>query len=146
MAKIDRPAIDAIFSEKYRKGAILRFYMRCDDPKLSHKYKYGIVLNKDCQAPDALLAITTSRFEKFESGYGESDILRIEPSAYPCFECGTIINLREIRVETVEALKQLGVDQKLTFEGNLDSSDMTEIETKVQGSMLIETKYKIRIA
>ena len=146
MVKIDRAAIDLVFQQKYRKGAILRFYMKGDDPDRPYRYKFGIVLNKQCDEGEALLAITTSNTDRYKSGYFEDDIVRVPASSYACFDAPTtVINLREIRSESLDQLKALYSNQQLSFEGNLDEPDITEIETKIEASVLIEVQTKKRI-
>jgi hypothetical protein len=145
MGKIDRAPIDLVFKEKYCKGAILRFYMKCDDPNRPFRYKFGIVLNKQSSEAEALLAITTTNAARYSSGYFENDIVRISVGSYACFDEPTVVSLREIRTEPVEDLKNLYSNRQLSFEGNLDAADLTEVETKIQASVLIETRTKSRI-
>jgi hypothetical protein len=146
MPKVGGELIDLYFQQHYKRGAILRFYMECDDPEVDFKYKFGILLNLDVTEPDALLAITTSNLKPFASGFLENDIVRIPGGQYPCFsKKETIINLREIRTEPVTKLRTLCQQKQMTFEGDLDPSDMIEVDVKLGASRLIEKYLKKRI-
>lgn len=145
MYNVPLPLVDLLFQGKYRRGAIIRFNMACDDPARDFRYKFGVVLNKDTSEPDALLAITTSNVAAFDGGYFENDILRIQPGEYACFDKPTILNLREVRSEKVADLKRLCQDKQLTFEGDMTPDDLALIEQKIIHSKLIEGKYKKRI-
>jgi len=133
------------FSQHYKRGAILKFNMECDDPNQEMRYKFGIVLNKNIEEDEALLAITTSKHKHFETGRFEDDILRIGVGEYPCFDKPTIINLRVIRPEPVAHLKALCTSRQLTFHGELTQVDLTVIEQKIIHSKIIEGRYKKRI-
>jgi len=146
MPKVGGELIDLYFQQRYKRGAILRFYMECDDPEVDFKYKFGILLNLDVTEPDALLAITTSNLKPFASGFLENDIVRIPGGRYPWFpKKETIINLREIRTEPVTKLRTLCQQKQMTFEGDLDPSDMIEVDVKLGTSRLIEKHLKKRI-
>ena len=137
---------DLYFQQHYKRAAILRFYMECDDPKVDFKYKFGILLNLDVTETDALLAITTSNLKPFASGFLENDIVRIPGGKYPCFpKEETIINLREIRIEPVTKLRSLCEQKQMTFEGVLDASDMIDVNGRLAASRLIEKYLKKRI-
>jgi hypothetical protein len=137
--------VDLYFQQHYKRGAILRFYMECDDPGVDFKYKFGILLNLNTTESDALLGITTSNLKPFASGFLESDIVRISGGKYSCFPRDTIINLREVRVEPVTKLRFLCEQKQMSFEGALDGSDMIEVDEKVAVSRLIEKHLKKRI-
>ena len=107
MPKLGGELIDLYFRQHYKRGAILRFYMECDDPEVDFKYKFGILLNLNTTESDALLGITTSNLKPFASGFLENDIVRISGGKYPCFPRDTIINLREVRIEPVTKLRSL---------------------------------------
>lgn len=133
------------FQQHYKRGAIIRFNMECDDPRRDMRNKFGVVLNKNTSEDEVLLAITTSNQAPFASGYLENDILRIDAGAYACFDKPTILNLREIRPEPVEHLKELCRSGQLTFHGEMSESDLPVVLQKVANSKLIEGKYKKRI-
>ena len=145
MHSIPLPLVDLLFQGKYRRGAILRFNMECDDPARDFRHKFGVVLNKDTAESDALLAITTTNLAAFASGRFENDILRIDPGAYACFDKPTILSLREVRPEGVADLKNLCQQRQLTFEGDLTPDDFELVRQKIIHSRLIEGKYKKRI-
>jgi hypothetical protein len=145
MPKFPPQAIDLLFQGKYKRGAIIRFQMECDDPNREFRYKFGVVLNKDTSEPEALLAITTTNLAPFAGRSFEDDILRIDPGTYGCFDKPTILSLREIRAENVADLKGLCQDGQLTFEGDVTPDDLALIEQIVIRSRLIEGKYKKRI-
>ena len=145
MPKYPAAVVDLLFQGKYKRGAIIRFYMECDDPKRDFRYKFGVVLNKDTSEDESLLAITTTNLKPYASGHFENDILRIDPGAYACFDQPTILSLREIRPENVADLKALGQEGQLTFEGDMTADDLALIEQKIIHSRLIEGKYKKRI-
>ncbi len=84
MPKLGGELIDLYFRQHYKRGAILRFYMECDDPEVDFKYKFGILLNLNTTESDALLGITTSNLKPFASGFLENDIVRISGGKYPC--------------------------------------------------------------
>jgi hypothetical protein len=136
---------DLHFSQHYRRGAILRFNMQCDDPERDMRQKFGVVLNNNISEAEALLAITTSKLATFESGHFENDILRIEVGVYPCFDQPTVLNLRVIRPESVANLKTLCGSRQLTFHGEMTTDDLALIEQIVIRSRLIEGNYKKRI-
>jgi hypothetical protein len=136
---------DLYFTQHYKRGAILKFNMECDDPNRDMRYKFGIVLNKNIEEDEALLAITTTNHKYFDTGRLEDDILRINVGEYPCFDKATIISLREIRPEPVADLKTLCTSNQLTFHGVLTEADLTVIEQKIIHSKVIEGKYKKRI-
>ncbi len=136
---------DWYFQERYKRAAILRFYMECDDPGVDFKYKFGILLNLNITEPEALLAITTSNLKPYASGFLENDIVRIPGGKYPCFPKETIISLREIRIELVSKLRTLCEQKQMTFEGILDASDMIDVDAKLAASRLIEKYLKRRI-
>jgi len=146
MPKLGGELIDLYFRQHYKRGAILRFYMECDDPEVDFKYKFGILLNLNTIESDALLGITTSNLKPFASGFLENDIVRISGGKYPCFPRDTIINLREVRIEPVTKLRSLCEQKQMTFEGALDASDMIEVDAKLAASRLIERHLKKRIA
>src|SRR5882762_3841018 len=145
MPKFPPQAIDLLFQGKYKRGAIIRFYMECDDPERDFRYKFGVVLNKDTSEAEILLAITTTKLGPYAGGHFENDILRIDPGAYGCFNQPTILSLREIRLENVADLKRLCQDGQLTFEGDMTADDLALLEQKVIRSRLIDGKYKKRI-
>lgn len=145
MPKFPLQAIDLLFQGKYKRGAIIRFQMECDDPNREFRYKFGVVLNKDASEPEALLAITTTNLAPFASHRFEDDILRIDPGTYGCFDKPTILSLREVRPENVADLKSLCQDGQLTFEGDVTPDDLALIKQIVIRSRLIEGKYKKRI-
>ncbi len=133
------------FNQRYKPGSILKFNMECDDPNRDTRYKFGIVLNKNTEEDEALLAITTTNHKFFDTGRFEDDILRIGVGEYPCFDKPTIISLREIRSEPVARLKTLCISKQLTFHGELTEVDLTVIKEKIIHSKVIEGKYKKRI-
>lgn len=137
--------IDWYFQQHYKRASTLRFYMECDDPAVDFKYKFAILLNLDTTEPDALLALTTSNLKPYASGFLENDIVRIPGGKYPCFPKETIISLREIRIEPVIKLRTLCEQKQMTFEGVLDATDMTEVDSKLAASRLIEKHLKKRI-
>ena len=136
---------DLYFQQHYKRGAILRFNMDCDDPGRDKRYKFGVVLNKDTAEDEALLALATTKLERFQGGRFEDDILRIEPGVYPCFDRPTVLSLREIRPEPVANLKALCTSGQLTFHGEITRDDLALIEQKVIHSRLIEGRHKKRI-
>jgi hypothetical protein len=137
--------IDLLFQGKFKRGAIIRFNMECDDPARDFRFKFGVILNKNITEDDALLAITTSNLQPFASGYLEGDILRIDVGSYPCFDKPTILSLREVKPKSVAELKILCQNKQMTFEGDLLAEDMAQVEQKILHSKLIEGKYKKRI-
>jgi hypothetical protein len=136
---------DLHFSRHYKRGAILRFNMECDDPERDMRHKFGVVLNNNISEAEALLAITTSKLATFQSGHFENDILRIEPGLYACFDQPTVLNLRIIRPEPVANLRTLCGLRQLTFHGEMSADDLALIEQIVIRSRLIEGIYKKRI-
>jgi hypothetical protein len=143
--RIDPAVIDSYFANKLKRGAVLRFLMQCDDPQRDERYKFGIYLNVDPYEPDAFLALTTSKTEKYDSGRFENDIVRLPEGVYPCFDRPTIVVLREIRIEPVSLLKEQVGQQCMTFEIHFDEAAMTEIDAKIRNSRLIEGRMKRRI-
>jgi len=135
---------DRYFAEHFRRGAIMRFIMECDDPNVETKYKYGVVLNLDKGDDEVLLAITTSQLEAYEGGRFEDEILRIPVGTYDCFTKETVLSLRAIRPEPTARLKELANSGQLTFYGNVSSDDLSLIEQKLIRSRVIERKYKKR--
>jgi hypothetical protein len=133
------------FAQHYKRGAILRFNMECDDPERPMRYKFGVVLNNNPSEDEALLTISTSKLTSFASAFIEKDILRIEAGAYPCFDQPTVLSLREIRPESVAHLKTLCMSGQLTFHGEMSTDDLALIEQIVIQSRLIEGNYKKRI-
>lgn len=136
---------DLYFNQQYKRGAILRFNMQCDDPNRDTRYKFGVVLNKNTGEDEALLAITTTNQGPFASGRSEDDILRIDVGTYPCFDRPTILNLREIRPEPIVDLRALCSSGQLTFHGAMTPGDLEVVDQKIIRSRLIEGKYKKRI-
>src|SRR5258707_13919659 len=138
MPKLGGELIDLYFRQHYKRGAILRFYMECDDPEVHFKYKFGILLNHNTTESDALLGNTTSNLKPFASGFLENDIDRISGGKYPCFPRDTIINLREDRIEPVTNLRSLFEQNQTTFQVALYASDIIEDDSKLAASRLIE--------
>jgi hypothetical protein len=145
MIRIDQSLVDTAFKAKYLRAAIIRFLMRGDDPKRPFRNKFGIVLNRNLEDSDAILAITTTNLERYASGYFENDIVRINAGTYGCFDEPTIVNLRELRLERIADLKSLYATGRMTFEGAIGDADMTEIFGKIQHSVLIEFNLKKRV-
>lgn len=145
MPRIDPKIVEEYFSAHYSRGVILRFLMDCDDPNVTRKPKFAILLNKDSSEPEAILAITTSRVEKFASSFLDPDVLRIPSGAYPAFPKATVIDLRELKVVSRSGLMLMGVSQQMSFEGRLTDDDMMEIDHKLSASKLIERGLKRRI-
>lgn len=145
MPSIAAGLVDFYFQQHFKRGAIIRFYMECDNPNQTHRNKFGIVLNKDVTDDETLLAITTTKQDYFAGGYFENDILRIPANSYSCFGKETIVNLREVRAEPILKLKGLCVSGQLEFRGQVTPADMEVIDQIVRDSKLIEGRYKKRI-
>jgi hypothetical protein len=143
--RADRSFVDRYFEERYRRGAIIRFCMQCDDPEREQRNKFGIVLNKDISEPDALLALTTSNVQAYASGVFDNDIMRLTVGAYPCFPKETIIVLRQVRIEPVELLKALCMAGQMTFEGGLNDEHREKMDGILAASIVIERGVKKRI-
>lgn len=137
--------VEQHFRGHYRRGAIIRFEMPCDDPNRIVRDKFGVVLNLDLSDPEALLAITTTNEKYFASGFIENDIVRITAGIYPCFPEPTIVSLREIKIYPLRWIKDLCLQSKMTFEGNISDGDIMEIDAKLRGSVLIEGTIQLRI-
>jgi hypothetical protein len=137
--------VDRIFRECYRRAAIIRFEMPCDDPNRQVRNKFGILLNKDLAESNALLAITTSNPAFFSSSFLENDIVRVSAGSYSCFPLGTIVSLREIKQYELAWMKGICALKKLTFQGELSSADMTEVDQKLSTSRLIEGNVLVRL-
>lgn len=142
---LDRSLIELYFKGNYKRGAILRFLMKCDDPARDVRNKYAVVLNKDLSEGDVLLSLATSQIQKYKSSFFDADVLRIDPGQYACFPEPTIVNLREVRIEPIELLKDKAGKGQLTFEGEMTDADMTEIDQKLAASKLIEGNILKRI-
>jgi hypothetical protein len=145
MIKFPRELVDSYFADHYRRGAVIRYKMKCDDPTRAQRYKFGIVLNNDTSEPEALLAITTTKIGWFSSGQFENDIVRLRDGTYSWVTAETIIDLRSLRPETLEDLKLLNVRQEMTFEQELESATMAEVDRKLCASRLIELRTKKRV-
>jgi hypothetical protein len=142
---LDRSLVELYFKGHYKRGAILRFQMKCDDPARDVRNKFAVVLNKDLSETETLLALTTSQIHKYKSPFLEGDVLRIDQGKYACFSEPTIVSLREIRIEQIELLKDKAGKGLLTFEGVMTDTDMTEIDQKLAASRLIEGNILKRI-
>ena len=137
--------VELYFQGRYKRGAILRFEMLCDDPNRITRNKFGIVLNKDLSEPETLLAISTTSQTFLSSRFFSEAVLRLNGGEYDCFPEPTIISLREIKVFPLDFMKRLCLQEKLTFEGHMSSPDMTEIDQKLTNSQLIEGAILKRI-
>jgi len=146
MYRVSPEIVEQYFVQNFRRGAVLRFSMECDDPNRKLRDKFGVVLNRDDQNdPDCFLAITTSQLAHYQSGRFENDIVRVAVGTYAYFKVETIINLREVKVQSKENLKRLSGEQRMSFEGNLNQAHMLEIDRKIQASILIELGKKKKI-
>jgi hypothetical protein len=142
---LDRSFVELYFSTHYKRGAILRFQMKCDDPKRQFRDKFAVVLNNNLSEPETLLVLTTSQTQKFSSPFLDGDVLRIDQGKYACFPAPTVVSLREIRIEQTELLKDKAGKGLLTFEGEMTEVDMSEIDQKLKSSKLIEGNILKRI-
>lgn len=145
MIKFSRDLVDTYFASHYRRGCVLRFNMKCDDPDRVQRFKFGIVLNKDWSEPEVLLAITTTKIEWFSSGHFDRDIVRLHPGIYPWVTSETVVDLRSIRSELVDDLKTLCERQDMSFEQELGEPTIAELDEKLRASRLIELRIKKRI-
>ena len=141
----DRSLVELYFKGNYKRGAILRFQMKCDDPARDVRNKFAVVLNKDMHEDEALLLIPTSKIDKYRSRYFDADVFRISPGQYECFPVATVISLREVRIEPIELLKDKAGKGLLAFVGEMTDADMTEIDQKLAASKLIEGNILKRI-
>ena len=142
---LDRSFVELYFKGNYKRGAILRFQMKCDDPARDVRNKFAVVLNKDLSEGEALMLLTTSQVDKYKSHFMDADVLRIAPERYECFPVATIVSLREVRIEPIELLKDKAGKRLLAFVGMMTDADMTEIDKKLAASMLIEGNILKRI-
>lgn len=142
---LDRSFVELYFGTHYKRGAILRFQMKCDDPAREFRNKFGVVLNNNLSETETLLALTTSQTQKYQSPFLDGDVLRIGQGKYACFPEPTIVSLREVRMESIELLKDKAGKGLLTFEGGMTDVDMTEIDQKLAASRLIEGNILKRI-
>lgn len=133
-----RELVELYFTGKYKRGVIVRFLMPCDDPNRELRNKFGIVLNTDLRDPDVFLAITTTNQRFLGARFIVNDTLRLKGGEYTCFPTDTIVSLREIKRYELAWLKQLCLHGNMTFEGDMSSPDMTEIDQKLAASQLIE--------
>lgn len=133
-----RVLVELQFTQRYKRGAILRFEMPCDDPNRDLRNKFGIVLNLDTAEPDTLLAITTTNPRLLASRFMQRDSLVIAANKYHCFDQLTYISLREVKSFPLAWMKQQSVDGKMAFHGDLDEWDMAELNSKLASSLIIE--------
>jgi len=145
MIRFSRDLVEQSFQAHYKRGVVVRFNMECDDPNRPRRYKYGVVLNSDCSEPEALLAISTSRIDKFASGRSDRDILRLPEGTYPWTTEDTVVDLRELRAEKVDDLKLLCERQEMRFEGPLKAEHIAELNEKLRASRLLEIRLKKRV-
>jgi len=130
--------VDLLFKARYKRGAILRFEMLCDDPNRVKRNKFGIVLNFDLSDAEVLLAITTTNAKYLDSRFLERDGVCLAPSKYDCLPEATYISLREIKTYSLDSMKEKCFQEKLRFVGQLQPDDLTEIDQKLKNSLLIE--------
>ncbi len=142
---LDRSFVELYFKGNYKRGAIIRFQMKCDDPARDVRNKFAVVLNKDLSEGEALMLLTTSQIQKYKSPFSDADVLRISPGQYPCFPVATIVSLRNVRIEPIDLLKDKAGKGLATFEGVMTDADMTEIDQKLAASKLIEGNILKRI-
>ncbi len=88
---LDKSIVDLYFKGRYKRGAILRFQMKCDDPARDVRNKFAVVLARDLSEAEALLLLTTSQIDKYRSRFLDADVLRIDQGHYACFPTATIV-------------------------------------------------------
>ena len=145
MAKIEPALLEQYWNQKYKRGAVIRFLMQCDDPGRDTRYKFGLVLNKDLSDSDALLALGTSNIERYSDARFEADIVRISSGAYPWVTVPTIFNLRQLKQVSILDLKVLLSEQKLEFQDEFSNQDLTILDAKIRASRIIELRIKRRV-
>jgi hypothetical protein len=129
------------FDLSFHRGMILRYLMKDpDDPAISERHKYALVANLDTTESESFLLLTTSRLEK------ATFIRATLPDAFHEFSVGsyqwvtvpTLLDLRSVKRYVREDLVRSIQAQTLTFEGQLNDNDMTEIDQKLKVSRTIE--------
>ncbi len=145
MIKFSRDFVEQYFATRYKRGVVVRFNMECDDPNREKRFKFGIVLNRDCSEPDVLLAIATSNTDKFASGRFDSDILRVPKGSYGWTTEDTVVDLRVVRSEKLDDLKLLCERQEMRFEDLLSAADAAQLDQKLRASRLLEIRLKKRV-
>ncbi len=142
---LDSSIVELYFAGHYKRGAILRFQMKCDDPARDVRNKFAVVLNKDLSEGESIMLLATSQIQKYKSPFFDADVLRLNPGQYDCFPVATIVSLREVHIEPIKLLKDLAGKGLATFVGAMTDADMTEIDQKLAASMLIEGNVLKRI-
>jgi hypothetical protein len=71
--------------------------------------------------------------------------VRLREGIYSWVTEETIVDLRSLRPEMLEDLKVLNERQEMTFEQELDSATMAEVDKKLHASRLIELRTKKRV-
>ena len=143
MIKFSRDLVDSYFADRYRRGSVIRYNMKCDDPSRSQRFKFGIVYStRIAQNPEALLAIATTKIEWFASGRFEGDIVRLQVGAYSWVTAETVVDLRTLRPELLEVLKILNERQDMAFEQEPNPTTMAEVDNKLRASRLISCAQK----
>ena len=145
MIKCSPDFVTQYFGQRYQRGAVVRFNMEGDDPHRPNRFKYGVVLNLDSSEDEALLALATSRIDRFASSRFDPDVLRLPANRYDWTTQDTIVDLRSIRIEIVSDLKSLCENGEMRFEDPLNAADIADLDRKLRASRLLQLRLKKRV-
>jgi hypothetical protein len=146
--KLPDSVLRAHFIESFRRGMVVRYLMPDpDDPAIQERRKYALLSNLDCEETDSFLLLTTSKIEKISriERHFPNDFHRLNVGAYRWVTEPTVIDLRKLKQYPRDSLLRSIQSETLTFEGPLNSLDMTEIDQKLRQSRNIERQILRRI-
>lgn len=138
---------DSLFKSKFVRGTVVKFLMTdCDDPAVSEREKYAIVLNIDTGDAEVLLVLTTSRDKasRHSREWVQSSVHTLAKASYKwCTAELTTISLREVRSYRMLDFLTMFNNGQLEFHEPLNDDDLLQIDEKLRRSEIL-TKAILR--
>lgn len=145
---VPREPAPSLLRDQVKRGTVLRATLdqsQLDDPTLSSRSKFLIVLAVEPPDSDLLCVLTTSNLSHFASGRWEQEIVRIHRGESPIFPKETVVNCREIHLLPMASVERLASARHAVIVGELEGRLMDRINQTLAGSRLIDPRMKKRV-
>lgn len=141
--KLPDSLIDDQFAQRFKRGVIIRYLMPDpDDPCITNRFKYALVVNTNSADSQSILLLATSQVEKYQTYFQNfpDAYHELAEGSYPWVETKTLLSLREAKTYERDFLLRSMKSENAQFEDELRKEDMDAIESKLRRSIFIERR------
>lgn len=126
------------------RGLVLRLTLDTtvlDDPDISSREKFVVVLNHLCPDDPIYFVMATSRIERFKkAAHLARETVELDPSRYAFLNRPTTLDLTSIKRIALADLAALWTKGTAEIKGSLHDDDLTRCDEVIRGSRFIEPR------